>query len=129
MCELCKDEHNAIPRRDFLKLSGLAGVGFAGAGIIPDYTARVLSPNPKVPGTLNADQIVPLNRDPRMVQEYFVKRLRQAEETAEKRRSLLHTREDAEVYIKDIRSRIQQSFGPWPEKTPLNARITGDPET
>ena len=125
MCELCEDEHHAIPRRNFLKLSGLAGVGFAGAGIIPDYTARVFSTDPKLSGPLNADQLVPLNRDPRMVQEYFVKRLRQAEETAEKRRSLLHTREDAEAYVKDIRSRIQQSFGPWPEKTPLNARITG----
>jgi len=30
-------------RRDFLKLSGLAGIGFAGAGILPAYGVKTMS--------------------------------------------------------------------------------------
>jgi len=67
----------------------------------------------------------PLNRFPRMVHEYFVQQLRELEEKANQRREGLSTRADAEAYVRSVRNRIQQSFGPWPEKTPLNPRITG----
>ena len=67
----------------------------------------------------------PLNRFPRMVQEYFVDQLQQVEAEADARRAALHTRRDAEAYVRDVREKIQQSFGPWPEKTPLKPRITG----
>jgi len=73
----------------------------------------------------NSDSIEPLNRFPRMVQEYFVKSVRRVEQQANQRREALNTRADAQAYVNDVRERIQQSFGPWPEKTPLNARITG----
>jgi dienelactone hydrolase len=73
----------------------------------------------------NSDSIKPLNRFPRMVQEYFVKNVRRIEQQANKRREALKTRDDAENYVNDIREKIQQSFGLWPEKTPLNPRITG----
>ncbi len=67
----------------------------------------------------------PLNRFPRMVQEYFVQRARELKQQADQRRSALRTRADAEAYVRDVRQKIQQCFGPWPDKTPLNARITG----
>jgi dienelactone hydrolase len=73
----------------------------------------------------NSDSIEPLNRFPRMVQEYFVKTVRRIEQQANKKRAALKTRDDAETYVNDVREKIQQSFGPWPEKTPLNPRITG----
>ncbi len=73
----------------------------------------------------NSDSLTPLNRFPRMVQEYFVKSLRRVEQQANQRRAALKTRADAETYVKDVRKKIQQSFGPWPERTSLNARITG----
>jgi len=60
-----------------------------------------------------------------MVQEYFVERVRRIENRGNRRRSSLKTRQDAEKYILDMRRRIQRSFGPWPEKTPLRPRITG----
>ena len=60
-----------------------------------------------------------------MIQEYFVRRVRQVEQSAEKRRSLLRSRQDAEIYVKEVRDKIQQCFGPWPDKTPLNASVTG----
>jgi dienelactone hydrolase len=67
----------------------------------------------------------PLNRFPRMVQEYFVDAVARVEQRAEQRRDKLKTAADAEAYVRDVQKRIQQSFGPWPQKTPLNPRITG----
>ena len=73
----------------------------------------------------NRPTLTPLNRLPRMVQEYFVDQVRQAEQQGEQRRAALKSRQDAEAYIRDIQDKIQRCFGPWPEKTPLNPRITG----
>jgi len=69
--------------------------------------------------------LIPLNRFPRMVQEYFVRTVHRIEQQANQRRAALKTRTDAEAYVREVRERIQQSFGPWPEKTPLKPRITG----
>ena len=38
--------------------------------------------------------------------------------------SALRTRDDAERHVESVRRRIRESFGPFPEKTPLNPRIT-----
>jgi len=82
-----------------------------------------------VPVFSNAQQkdpeIEPLNRFPRMVQEYFVNRLRRVEAQADRRRAALKTKQDAEAYVKTVQEKIRRSFGPWPERTPLNPRITG----
>lgn len=74
------------------------------------------------------DSLTPLNRFPRMVQEYFVGQLRQIEQQGDERRAALKSRQDAEAYIRDVQAKIQQCFGPWPEKTPLNPRVTGTVE-
>jgi len=71
------------------------------------------------------DGLTPLNRFPRMVQEYFIEQVHRVESRANRRRAALKTRADAEAYVRDVREKIQQSFGPWPEKTPLKPRITG----
>jgi dienelactone hydrolase len=73
----------------------------------------------------NQKSIEPLNRFPRMVQEYFVQNVRRIERRANQRREGLKTAADAEAYVRDVQKRIQQSFGPWPERTPLKPRITG----
>ena len=70
-----------------------------------------------------APQRTPLNRFPRMVQEYFVREVRSVEQDGERRRSALKTRADAEAYTKNARDRIGQVFGPWPQRTPLKPRI------
>jgi dienelactone hydrolase len=69
--------------------------------------------------------VTPLNRLPRMVQEYFVDQVRQAQQQGDQRRAALQSRQDAEAYARDVQEKIQRCFGPWPEKTPLNPRITG----
>lgn len=71
-----------------------------------------------------AETVRPLNRFPRMVQEYFVKRVRSLDKERTDRVYQLSTRQDAENYVAEIREKIRQSFGPEPERTALNPRIT-----
>ena len=40
----------------------------------------------------------------------------------------LKTKADAEAYIRSVREKIATCFGPFPEKTPLNAKVTGTVE-
>jgi cephalosporin-C deacetylase-like acetyl esterase len=88
--------------------------------------AAGLGMKPALQNTSEVDPVwKPLNRFPRMVQEFFVSRISQLETEADRRRAALSTRADAEAYVQAIRTKIQQSFGPWPEKTPLKPRITG----
>ncbi|MBL8826320.1 MAG: prolyl oligopeptidase family serine peptidase, partial [Planctomycetaceae bacterium] len=72
-----------------------------------------------------SEQLPSLNRFSRMVQEFFVDQVRQAEERGNRLRAALKTKADAETYVKSVRAKIQSCFGPWPEKTPLNAKIMG----
>ena len=65
-----------------------------------------------------------LNRFPRMVQEYFVARERDLHQARLKRLEQLATRADAEAYVQAVRLKIRESFGPAPQKTPLNPRVT-----
>lgn len=66
----------------------------------------------------------PLNRFPRMMQEWLVDQVRTAEARGDARREALKTKADAEAYVKSVRERIRDSFGPEPERTPLKARVT-----
>jgi len=79
----------------------------------------------KAEASSNNDSFKPLNRFPHMVQEYFVKSVRRIENQANERRAGLLTKADAEAYVREVRQKIQQCFGPWPEKTPLKPRVTG----
>ncbi|MCA9128842.1 MAG: acetylxylan esterase [Planctomycetales bacterium] len=72
-----------------------------------------------------ADRQLPLNRFPRMVQEFFVSQVRQAEQRHIARLGQLKSAADAQAYVLNARQRIRQSFGPEPERTALNPRITG----
>lgn len=111
-------------RRNFLKLTGLSGISFAGRCVVPGLaTGAVLRGKTSQPDEVSA--LVSHNRFPRMVQEYFVGRMREIEHASEKRLSSLRTKSDAEAYVREVRSKIQRCFGPWPEKTPLNSRVTG----
>jgi dienelactone hydrolase len=67
----------------------------------------------------------PFNRFPRMVQEFFVAQARAAERAGNEARAALQTRADAEGYVADVRRKIRECFGPFPERTPLNPRVTG----
>jgi cephalosporin-C deacetylase-like acetyl esterase len=77
---------------------------------------------------LAAEELEPLNRFPRMVHEYFVRQVRESGERHIHKLNQLQSKTDAEEYVRDAQSRIRQAFGPEPERTPLNARVTGTVE-
>jgi cephalosporin-C deacetylase-like acetyl esterase len=71
------------------------------------------------------EHVTPLNRYPRMVHEWMVAQVRQAELRGLRIKQALNSRADAEKYVQSVRAKIRECFGPEPERTPLNARVTG----
>ena len=67
----------------------------------------------------------PLNRFSRVMQDYCVAQVRDAGARRSRMLDALKTKGDAEKYVASVRSKIQHCFGPFPEKSPLNARVTG----
>ena len=109
---------NSLSRRKLLQVAGLQGLAF---GMGTSSLVAAADPVPVGPFT-------PLNRFPRMVQEHFVGRVRAAEQAGEQALSKLKTKAEAEAHVRTLRGKIAQCFGPFPEKTPLNAKITGKVE-
>jgi len=110
--------HRGINRRHMLQVAGLDVLGLT-------LGNRLLTGEARAAGPPDASAIAPLNRFPRMVQHYFVDRVRRAEKACLQRQASLKTKADAEAYVRSVQERIRESFGPYPEKTPLKARITG----
>ena len=115
------NDHETLNRRHALKTGALATLSLSSLNwlTVSDIFAAAAS---------GKADLEPLNRFPRMVQEYFVQRVRKVEAAADKFRAELKTKADAEAYVNSVQKRIDQCFGPWPEKTPLNARVTGTVE-
>lgn len=114
---------NATDRREFLQTFSLGAL----AAVLPPLAVPVAASAQGVvtSGTTPAAATLPpLNRFPRMLQDWLVTEVRAAESRGHERRAALKTREDAQAYVKDARRRIQECFGPMPEKTPLNAKVT-----
>jgi cephalosporin-C deacetylase-like acetyl esterase len=101
-----------LSRRQLLATAGLLALGPVGR--------RLTAADPPA--------LPPLNRFPRMMQEHFVTQVRSAEQAGNAARAALKTRADAEGYIRDVRKKIADCFGPFPKKTPLNPRVTGKVE-
>lgn len=99
-------------RRQFFRAAGASALatGFGGTGVPADE---------KLPA------LAPLNRFPRTVQEWYVERVRAVAKVGEEARAKLKTKADAEAYIRDVRAKVATCFSPFPEKTPLNAKVTG----
>ncbi|MEO8268188.1 MAG: acetylxylan esterase [Aureliella sp.] len=72
-----------------------------------------------------AQTLASLNRFPRMMQEFLVGRVTEAHGRSVQAKQSLKTRSDAEQYVQVVREKIALCFGPHPEKTDLNARVTG----
>jgi dienelactone hydrolase len=71
------------------------------------------------------EPLAPLNRFPTMLQQYFTARVRDIERAGNQARAAVKSKADAEAYVRSVREKIRTSFGPLPEKTPLNPRVTG----
>ncbi len=107
-------------RRDLLKMAGMALAAVA----LPSAGVALGEENPQPVGSTKPT-VKPLNRFPRMLQEELVTKVREIERAGNLRREALRTKADAEAYVRDVKERIRACFGPFPERTPLNARVTG----
>ncbi len=105
-------------RRRMLQLTGLSLAGLAWGDWGGPSRLQAAEGAPR-------QAFQPLNRFPRMVQEYFVKEMRKREEANHERKAALRTRADAEAYVQSVREKVRACFGPFPEKTPLQAQVTG----
>ncbi len=98
-------------RRDFLRVTALP--------IASHLTGVAASAAEPV-----SSERLPLNRFPRMMQEWLVDQVAASQALGNKRRDALKSEADAKAYVELVRGLIRESFGPEPEKTPLNARVT-----
>lgn len=105
-----------LSRRDWLQSLSLSALGFAS---INQTLAQT---------TEQAKALSPLNRFPRMMQDYFVARVRAIEAANIKRKFALKTKAEAQAYVREVKAKIRSCFGPMPNKTPLNAKVTGTVE-
>ncbi len=105
-------------RRGMFRTTGASLLGLALADWIMTDELTALAQS-------SDDGLEPLNRFPRMMQNYLVRRVRQVETLANQKRAALKTKADAEKYVQSVRERIRTCFGPEPKRTPLNPRITG----
>jgi len=67
----------------------------------------------------------PLNRFPRMMQEYVVARIRALDEANLERIMALDDADAARAYVEELRDKLPAMFGELPERTPLSARTVG----
>lgn len=81
--------------------------------------ARLLANEADIPS------LASLNRFPRMMQEFLIDQVKTAHQRSVDAKAALQTRQQAEQYVQAVRDKIAVSFGPLPEKTDLNARVTG----
>ncbi len=111
------NRHSSTSRRDLLRLGAISpfAVGAASAGSGPS------SPAPQAETVV----LTPPNRFSRMVHEQFLTQVRKAHQQSVERKAALKTRAEAQAYVRSLRDKIRSCFGPFPEKTPLNARVTG----
>ncbi len=102
-------------RRDFLHTAGLGLCSLPFVDAL--FSGHVFGATPAA--------LEPLHRFPHMMEEWLINQVRAAEERGNAQRAALHSKEDALAYVKSCQERIRKCFGPAPEKTPLNARVTG----
>src|SRR5688572_26409834 len=106
-----------ISRRQMLLALSVGGAATAFDWHVPIHAAQA-------PSAAGTPPLAALNRFPRMVQEFFVARENALHQQRLDRLAALKTKSDAEAYVQTVRGKIRESFGPFPGKTPLNARVT-----
>ena len=106
-------DSNRISRRQLLAWPGIGALGLA------PLTRAAQAQTPR------SEPLSPLNRFPRMVQEFYVDTLRRLQPGRLEVLASLRNRADAEAYVGVVREKIRTAFGPFPERTPLNPRVTG----
>ena len=69
--------------------------------------------------------VAPMNRFPRMIQEFYVRQVRLSQRRQREQLDRIESKADAEAYVRSAQVRCRESFGSFPKRTPLNAQVTG----
>lgn len=107
-------------RRHFLHQTGLLLSG----SFVSFPTVLIAQESAASDNSTGEPSIETLNRYPRALHDFYIRRVRELEKEANQRRASLKTKSDAERYIAEVQEKISRCFGQWPEKTPLNPQIT-----
>ena len=119
------DSPAPVSRRDLLRTLSTGGAGVAlGARLPPPAMQTAV----QAPARAGGGALTPLNRFPRMVQEFFVARENGLHQQRLKTLAGLRSRADAEEYVRTVRGKIRNCFGPFPGRTALNPRVTNTVE-
>ncbi len=121
----CRSALSACHRRAFLQFGSLSLAGWSSVSEQFVGCAGAVEPAVK---SATQPVVEPLNRFPRMMQDWLGRHVREIEAHANLQRAALKTQADAETYVLAVRERIRACFGPEPERTPLNPRVTGTVE-
>ncbi len=105
---------HSLDRRSWLRVAGLQTLALT-AGELGLWAEEARTPA----------ALAPLNRFPQMMQEWLMAQVKDAEARGNKWRTAMKTKADAEAYVNTVRTEIRECFGKLPEKTPLNAKVTG----
>ncbi|GAA5221732.1 alpha/beta hydrolase family protein [Membranihabitans marinus] len=113
-------------RRNFLKLSGLSGVGLYTAGVTTlkgENTGAKGPENIENKGELKLTQ--PVNRFPSSLHSYYQDKIREKDALHTQKIMGLNSYQEALEYQDSIKRKILDCIGPFPEKNPLNAKVVG----
>ncbi len=78
-----------------------------------------------MPFAVGDDLLSPMNRYPRMLHDWYVDQVQAAADRHTQVIDRLQSKDDALRYVAEVQRKIRECFGPEPERTPLNARVTG----
>jgi len=109
-------------RRNFIKWSGLSGFGI---GLAPSFVLKAKAEEPSLAHIAEGEANKPPHRLPTMIQDYYIKKVRKISKKHSDRIYGLKTKKEALEYQAEIKNKIKDCLGPFPEKNPLNPVITG----
>ncbi|MCX8036669.1 MAG: acetylxylan esterase [Candidatus Sumerlaeia bacterium] len=124
--------HPSLERRAFIQAGTLTagGLFLSAAPKTKPVPAKVES-SPSVAAPAEAVQRAPIFSEYRyghVVQEYYVKRVREIAARRARERARIRTPEAVMKLREEVRRKLKECYGPWPERTPLNVRVTGTVE-
>ncbi len=123
--------HTSLERRGFLQAGALATGGLFLAAAKKKSAPATAEASPS-PATLAEEvQRAPIFSEYRyghLVQEYYVKRVREIAARRARERARIRTPEAVMKLREEVRRKLKECYGPWPERTPLNVRVTGKVE-
>ncbi len=113
---------NIIRRRDAFRVSS----GIVLGSLAPPSLRRVEAADLPASQASRTDKTYdPLRRFPRMMQNFLLPIVQECHDRSVEAKSSIENRQQADAYRRGVRQKVEQCFGPLPQRVPLNPRITG----